>query len=603
MRDRVLLALLASVLVASVWRAGIDYDEQIQFQAVLGAPILERATAPFNLFDFSHVGADVASDLQRGRDLVYRGALKWCQDPFPLRVRFFRPLASALMSAEIWTFGFHFRLYHLVQLALSVAAVAMFVALWNLALTAAGVSAVSPAIAIGVLVLNPLNQEMLERICTSHYALAAILGFGAYLALVSPRLRPAARGPIVLALAALSLLASEAAIPVHVLGAAALSLQWRQLTRSQRALWALVSAGVAGYLAWYELGPFGASGWGYSGSTNASGASILDLLGRGFDGALDVFAGVYLARVTEWRGFLDAVGRGGDISAVALAAAFVGAVAIYASYVREARRVTATLLVAEAAAAVPVAAVGQSKLRVLALAGFAVELLLVLMARDAWHGLRDARRIGDVRRARALAVVLCYASLRLAITMAFTPVAIAKVETLSRITARRWLGSGSKPELLHPPISPEPARVETGNVLLTSGSTGVPYPFGPAILARAGFAPDLDQWLFLSDLSPGTLQIAHLPLGIYRIALTPLAAKYNAEHYALFSMAQRCYAIPDKTFETRFATIQVLASTAQAEPLAVDVKFHSEESLRFWTIRGTELVPVSLPAEGQSGIY
>src|ERR1700690_4118281 len=93
--DRAVFAAAVAILVVGVWRDGMDPDDQVQLDAILRQPLLEGARAPFDLYDFGHIHDDEAADLQRGRDLTYRGAVKWCQAPLPLRVAFFRPVSSA----------------------------------------------------------------------------------------------------------------------------------------------------------------------------------------------------------------------------------------------------------------------------------------------------------------------------------------------------------------------------------------------------------------------------------------------------------------------------------------------------------------------------
>ena len=594
------------VLVSGAWHLGIDNDEQIQFSALLRQPILEGATAPFDLYDFSHVHDDVPADLARGNELVFRGAVKWCQAAVPVRVMFFRPLASALFFLEFRMFGLHFRLYHLLQLALVLAAVAVFTALWNRVLTGTGGVALSSPLVVALLVLNPTNQELLARICTLHYLLAALFGFGASLIVLEERLAPGARALVVTSLGALSLLASEAAVPVHLIGCCALAVHARHMTRAQRLAWALLLAEIVAYLVWYRHAPYSAAGWGYSGSVAASGRSFVVMANHAIDGGLDLFAGTFLSAFSTWRGFQEVIGlAAGAVAVVLLSLSFVLATVAYLIGNRGGRRAAAVSLIAAAGACIPIAAVGQPKLRVLAIASLPLQFLLITMARDSWRRLRGLVRPVEVAPALATIAVLAFAVTRLAADVALAPVAIRNVRVLSRIAAARWIADlGVKAGDIAPVdlSKPSPSSDEA-NILLQSATTGVPYPFGPTVLARGGFSPEVERWLFLSDLPPGGLQVGHMSERTYRVTLTPAAGRYHLSHLELFPILQRCFALDGQVFETRFAVFSVLATTPAGEPLAFDFTIRPGVRPRFWRLAGGRIVPAEMPVVGKMAFF
>jgi hypothetical protein len=602
------LLVSVALLVWKSWHLGIDNDEQIQLTALLRQPMLEHATAPFDLYDFSHVSddRDPTADLERGTDLVFRGAVKWCQAPFPYHVRFFRPLSSAFLALEFWMFGFHFLLYHLLQLGLFLAACSLFAVLGNGMLESAGRPPLSVPLVTGLLALNPIHQELLARICTGHYLLAALLVLSAYLTLAREDLALPARAGLVLALGALGFLAGEASLPLHAVGSAMLAARARRLNRSQRVAWMLLLVEVAAYLLWYRGRSFGAEGWGYQGET---GTSLAALVGRPFDAALDLFAGVFLLDARAWKGFFDPVGRRMGWGAVGAALAFVGAAGGYLLRFPRSRAVTAWLLAAAALAALPVAVVAQNKLRVLALPSLPLQFLLVVMLRDAWRDLRESPPDGGAAPGLASVGIVAYATLRLAAHVVLTPVAMGEIAALSGVAAMRWLGGlpltpADVPAVHLDETSLEPRRpTDVANVLIAAGATGVPYPFGPAILARSGFPPDVERWLFLSDLPPGGTRVYHASERKFRVSLSAEAVAFHFEHHGLYPLMQRCYAQGASQFHTRFADFFVYTSTTSGEPVDFDVTFAPGARPRFWSTRQGKIVSVEPPPIGQGAIF
>src|SRR4051794_22196284 len=173
-RSWMLLIVAAAVLVASSWNLGLDGDEQIQFTAMLDKPLLEGATAPWNLYDFGHVRDDPDNELKQKTAAVFRGDAKWCENPQPFKVFFFRPLSSAFLTLEFHMFGLHLRLYHLVQIVLLLVVCALFAALLNEVLAGLGMARLGIPALVALSAANPVNQQILARICTVHYLVAAI---------------------------------------------------------------------------------------------------------------------------------------------------------------------------------------------------------------------------------------------------------------------------------------------------------------------------------------------------------------------------------------------------------------------------------------------
>jgi hypothetical protein len=382
------------MLVVSGWRLGLDDDEEIQLTALLGKPLLEGASAPWNLYDFGHVRDDPETEVKQKAALVYRGDVKWCQNPLPFRVFFFRPLSSVFLWLEFQAFGLHLRPYHLLRILLFVAACLLAAAVFNRVLAASGATPLPVPLVAALLAANPLNQELLARICTVHYLLAAILGFGAYLILLTSEIRPLLRGGLVVALGAASLLAGEAAFQVHAIGSCAMVVCARTMRREQRIVWALLLIAVLLYFIWYRQRPFDAAGYGYTGFGDTSQWVSLRK-GKMLDAGLDLFAGTFLTRVRRWAGFLAFGGSKALVTSVILSVAFLAVVALHLVRVPRTRKLAAALLAGAAISSLPVAAVAQTQMRVVALPALPLQFLLCVMARDAWRELRAGAQAGS----------------------------------------------------------------------------------------------------------------------------------------------------------------------------------------------------------------
>jgi hypothetical protein len=402
------------------------------------------------------------------------------------------------------------------------------------------------------------------------------------------------------------LLASEAAVPAHLIGCCALIVHARHMTRAQRLAWALLLSEILAYLAWYRTAPYSATGWGYSGSVSASGSSFVVMAWHAVDGALDLFVGTFLVAFPTWRGFQDTVGvAAGAVAVVLLSLSFVLATAAYAIGNPGRRRAAAVSLIAAVGASVPIAALGQPKLRVLALASLPLQFFVIMKARDSWNRLREKVRPFAFAPALATIGVLVFAVTRLAAGVALAPLAIRNVRVLNRVAAARWVdGLGVKAQDIEPVDLSKPLpTTDEANILLDSATTGVPYPFGPTLLARSGFSPEVERWLFLSDLPPGGLQIGHTSARTFRVELTPAAGRYHLAHLELFPIVQRCFAVVGQTFETRFATFLVLATTPAGEPLAFDFTIRDGLRPRFWRLAGGRIAPAEMPAVGRMALY
>jgi hypothetical protein len=612
--------LLAAValLVWNAWSLGVHNDEQIQLSALLGQPLLEHATPPFDLYDFSHVGEgdDPRADLERGNALVFRGAVKWCQAPFPYHLRFFRPLSSAALALELRMFGFHFRPYHLVQLGLLLATCALLTRLCNRALVGSGQPPLSVPLATGLLALNPVSQELLTLFCTVHYLLAALPVLVAYLLIAREDFGPTTRALGALALGALGLLAGETSLLMQAVGTCVLAAQARRLSRAQRLAWLLMMVEVAGYLLWYRGHRHGAEGRGYLGHTGASFAALVE---RPVDAALDLFGGAFLGDFRDWKGFLGPVGRRLGWGAVGASLAVGSAVVAYVVRFPRARTATGWLLGATALAALPVAVVAQDKLRVLALPSLPFQFLLCMMLRDSWRALRgegEPPRLDEAaptpgRRGprRALAVlVVGYASARLATQVVLTPLAMRESGIPSQIAASRWLGGlriGTRDvHPIHLDAATSTTTTSFPNILFASGTTGVPYPFGPALLEQNGFDPDVDSWLFVTDLPPGGTRVYHAGEGRFRVSLSEQGVDYHLKHRELYPLMQRCFAASSSEFHTRYADFFVFTSTSNGEPVDFELTVTPGLQPRFWA-RGTDgkIAPVEPPPIGRGAIY
>jgi hypothetical protein len=605
---------VALMLADGGWHLGIDSDEQIQFTALLGQPVLEGARPPWNLYDFGRVRDDSDAEIEHAYQQVALGQVKWCQAPLPFKVYFFRPLSSGVYWLEFQLFGLHLRLYHLFELALFFATCAGVVVLWNRALEDHGIAPLPVAAAAALLTANPINQEILARICTIHYLVAAIFGFGAYLILLNRRLPASARVPLALLLGAASLFASEASLPVHAIAGCAMALHFRKMRRGQKLAWGALLLQVGVYFAWYVNSSFNAQGYGYLGIGTKTPMGF-SRTGQAISAAIDVFTGAFLLNVSRWQGVLISGAKLSSPPVLVAGPLFVVAVTVYLIRNPRRRLPAAALLAATAASALPVAAVAQPYMRILALPSLPMQILLCLMARDGWEALRA--RFGGRGRVEEAAdgpshfsaagavIVLAYALVRLASNVALAPTAVREVAVRSRVVAAQWLRDFNMNDA-HADRARDNGLVTPpgdANVLIVSATTGAPSPFGAALLARNGFTPDVERWLFLSDLHPGRVQFERTGQSTYRVSLTAAAARFNLTHHMFFSLAQRCSCQKWHIIQTRLAAFLIRDASIDGDPLDVDLQFRPGVEPKFWTLKEGRIVPTEPPAVGQTAVY
>jgi hypothetical protein len=239
---------LAVLVHAGALRAPFVLDDYAQHAMVEGT--YPSAPGPFDLYDF-------VGDASR-HALLKRGIVPWWTHP-RLVVRFWRPLASAMLALEHRVFGFHPLLYHLHSLVW-----------WTLACAAVGVllhRCFAPRVArIGLLVfaMAPCHAVPLVWLANREVLVSTALGTAGLVAYARWREeRAKGAGAAALVLFTLAMAAGEytLAFAGYV---AAMEGARRGDTLARRVLGVLPFAvPAAAYLAARSLLGFGASGAGF----------------------------------------------------------------------------------------------------------------------------------------------------------------------------------------------------------------------------------------------------------------------------------------------------------------------------------------------------
>jgi hypothetical protein len=131
----------------------------------------------------------------------------------------------------------------------------------------------------------------------------------------------------------------------------------------------------------------------------------------------------------------------------------------------------------------------------------------------------------------------------------------------------------------------------------------VPYPFGAALLARNGFAPRVDGWLFLSDLREGEVQMEREEDNSFKVSPTPKAMLYSRRHFNLYPLASRCGAMRWATYQTRMAVMIIREASLDGNPLEIQLAFRPGVTPKFWSLRDGRIVPVEPPGVGEVKVY
>ncbi|HWL85223.1 MAG TPA: hypothetical protein VNO21_05445, partial [Polyangiaceae bacterium] len=119
-----LCALVATFLALPSLFAGFFYDDYMQLAQLDGLTVPHGG--PFDLYNFAGGGTETAQ-------LIQHGPLPWWTSP-AFRMHFWRPLSSAVITAEYAVFGHHAALFHAVSLLFQIALVLAVGALFRKAL-------------------------------------------------------------------------------------------------------------------------------------------------------------------------------------------------------------------------------------------------------------------------------------------------------------------------------------------------------------------------------------------------------------------------------------------------------------------------------------
>lgn len=237
------------VLLSLVTLPNGFFADDYGFIAMLDG-VSPRRVTPFDLYEFAR------GDPQRTFDLVRRGPFPWWTAP-DLKVRFFRPLSSALFALDHALFGHTPLGYHvdavIVWAALLLAAGALLRAALSLELA---------ALAFALFALVGSHAEPVAWISSRHLVIAAAPSVAGLAAYVAYRERGFAPGRWLAVLGAgVGLLGGEDALAVllywsaYDLVGAAPGVPW-----AARARHALLPLGIAGaYLATYKASGFGSA--------------------------------------------------------------------------------------------------------------------------------------------------------------------------------------------------------------------------------------------------------------------------------------------------------------------------------------------------------
>jgi hypothetical protein len=248
-RDRTLalIVVLGILLGATTLGAGF-YADDYTFLADLEIPA-PKSVSIFSLYDFSHGRADTSV-------LVPRGPFPWWTDP-NLKLRFFRPLSSALFGLDHALFGhspFGYRVHALIWFALFFAGA---VALFRLVFA-------PPLLYVSALlfVLNSAHSEPLAWLASRNLLISGTPALWGLVAHVTYRERGFRAGRWLAPLGlTVGLLGGEAALGVAVFWVA--YELWGRSTRPEsRATWRDVWSPHAitfGYHLAYKLGDYGAA--------------------------------------------------------------------------------------------------------------------------------------------------------------------------------------------------------------------------------------------------------------------------------------------------------------------------------------------------------